>query len=67
MLAIVVSACLVANPTECRDFALPLAVEKVDVLRCAMVAPTYFAQWASEHPEWQVKSWTCKAGVPKDI
>ena len=59
MLSIVLSACLISNPGQCRDFTIPLDVD-MDVLRCAMVAPPYFAQWAEEHPLWQIKRWKCQ-------
>ncbi|HRN89390.1 hypothetical protein [Hyphomicrobium sp.] len=65
MLTIILSACLVANPSECRNFELPLAVE-MDVRRCAMVAPPYFARWIDEHPQWQIKGWKCKPAAQKD-
>lgn len=59
MLSIILSACLISNPSHCRDFKIPLDVN-VDALRCAMAAPPHFAKWAEEHPKWRVKRWTCQ-------
>lgn len=59
MLTIVLSACLVADPQQCRDFKIPLDVN-MDAMQCAMAAPPYFAQWAGEHPKWQIRRWKCQ-------
>jgi len=59
MLSIILSACLVADPNQCRDFKIPLDVD-MDVGQCAMAAPPYFAQWVEEHPQWQIRRWKCQ-------
>jgi hypothetical protein len=59
MLSIILSACLVTHPDQCRDFKIPLDVT-MDPLHCAMAAPPYFAQWAEEHPQWQIRRWKCQ-------
>lgn len=59
MLSIILSACLIAEPAHCRDFKIPLNVN-MDLMRCAMAAPPHFAQWAEEHPQWQIKRWKCQ-------
>jgi len=66
MLSIILSACLVANPQECRDFKIPLDTS-ADTLHCAMAAPPYFAQWADEHPAWQIRRWKCQPTSQNDI
>ena len=59
MLTIILSACLVIDPHQCRDFKIPLDVN-MDAMQCAMAAPPYFAQWAEEHPKWQIRRWKCQ-------
>ena len=58
MMTIVLSACLIANPGQCKDFRVPIDVD-MDPGKCTMVAPPYFAQWADEHPAWRVMRWKC--------
>ncbi len=65
MLAIVLSACLIADPKHCRDFKIPLDVS-MDAMQCTMAAPPYFAQWAEEHPKWQIRRWTCQSSSLND-
>jgi len=59
MLSIILSACLVSDPQQCRDFKIPLDVN-MDAQHCTMAAPPYFAKWAEEHPQWQIKRWKCQ-------
>lgn len=67
MMAIVLSACLVADPGQCKDFKIPLDVaEDMDSTQCAMLAPPYFAQWSEEHPAWQVRRWRCQPAGMND-
>ena len=65
MLSIVLSACLVANPGQCKDFKIPLDVD-MDAMQCAMAAPPYFAQWVEEHPQWQIRRWKCQPSSLND-
>jgi hypothetical protein len=65
MLTIVLSACLISNPNQCRDFKIPLDVN-MDALQCAMAAPPYFAQWVEEHPKWQIRRWKCQSSSLND-
>lgn len=58
MLAIIISACLVADPGICKDYRVPIN-QDFDLTKCAMYAPPHFAQWSEEHPGWQVKRWHC--------
>lgn len=68
MMTIILSACLVAEPSKCKDFRIPLEVsEPMDVTRCAVQAPPYFAQWSEEHPAWQVRKWRCQPASLNDI
>lgn len=68
MIAIILSACLIADPNQCKDFKIPLdaSTDGMDPQSCAMLAPPYFAQWASEHPAWQVRRWKCQPAGQND-
>ncbi len=66
MLAIIISACLIADPGTCKDHRVPLDME-VDPTRCVMHAPPHFAQWADEHPGWRIVKWRCAAKSANDI
>lgn len=64
MLAIIVSACLTADPNVCRDYKIQIQ-EDFDSQTCALHAPPYFVPWSEEHPGWQIKRWRC-APVSED-
>jgi hypothetical protein len=66
MLAIIISACMANDPNVCKDYKIPLDVV-TDAMRCAMDAPPHFAQWAEEHPGWQIKRWRCTATSEEKI
>lgn len=66
MLAIVVSVCLISDPTICRDERISLVAD-VSPHRCAMGAPPYVAQWNGEHPDWRVVRWRCSSAGERDI
>lgn len=60
MMAIILSACLVADPNQCKDFKIPVEVtEDMELGMCTQIAPPYFAQWSEEHPAWQIRRWKC--------
>ena len=65
-IAIILSACLIGNPSVCRDQIIPLASE-VSAARCVMTAPPHVARWSSEHPEWRVVRWRCRPTSEHDI
>lgn len=65
MLAIILSACLVSDPGQCRDHRLP-ADNIVDPTRCVMYAQPYVAKWADEHPDWEVKKYACRPSTESD-
>ncbi len=66
MIAIIISACLISDPEVCKDYRLPLDLN-IDAGQCAMHAPPHFAQWAEEHPGWQIRRWRCSAKSANDI
>lgn len=66
MLAIILSACMANDPGFCKDYKIQLNSD-ADPASCAMHAPPHFAQWAQEHPGWQIKKWRCTAASENDI
>jgi len=58
MLTIFFSACMVSDPSVCRDYKIQIQ-EEMDTMSCVMYAPPYFVPWSEEHPGWQVKRWHC--------
>ena len=66
MINFVISACLISSPAVCKDHNIPLDGE-YDQKSCMMSAPPYLAQWASDHPAWEIKRWKCVPGNQNDI
>ncbi|MGL4397172.1 MAG: hypothetical protein ACRCS9_11580 [Hyphomicrobium sp.] len=64
MLAIILSACMIDNPTVCKDYKITMD-EASDQTSCAVYAAPYFIPWTEEHPGWQIKKWRC-APVSED-
>jgi hypothetical protein len=66
MLAIILSACLVSDPNQCRDFQIPVDFQ-MPAKYCTMKAAPVCAQWSAQHPQWQIKSWKCQSSISSDI
>ena len=66
MLAIILSACLANDPNVCKDYKIPVTSD-LDPTKCAMFAAPHFAQWAEEHPGWEIKRWRCTEADDNDI
>lgn len=61
MITIVISACLIADPSVCRDHRLPI-MGNFAPHQCAESALPHFAKWAADHPQWQIEKWRCATG-----
>jgi hypothetical protein len=63
MLTLALTACLLGDPTRCRDHKITIHDENVGMLTCMMVSHQIIAKWATEHPgfveNWYVKKWAC--------
>ncbi|WP_414463780.1 hypothetical protein RLW55_10075 [Hyphomicrobium sp. B1] len=66
MLAIFVSACLVRDPSVCREFKIQVDAG-IDSMTCVVQAPLQFGFWAKEHPGWQISRWRCGAASENKI
>jgi len=59
MLSVILLACLIANPEQCRDFKIQVDF-KMPTKYCTVAAQPVHAGWAREHPQWQIKRWRCQ-------
>jgi hypothetical protein len=66
MIALVVSACFLADPATCRIFQIPVP-EQTSAIECTMSAVPYLPQWAEEHPGWHIKKWSCASSEISDL
>ena len=49
MISIIISACLISNPTVCKDYRVPLA-SNIDAKGCLFRAQPHLPRWAEQHP-----------------
>jgi hypothetical protein len=66
MIAVILSACLVNDPSVCREYRIPLA-SNISAMQCLVTAMPHVAQWTEEHPHWRVVRWQCSAARQQDI
>ena len=62
MLSIILSTCLIADPGQCREFKIQTDLAKY----CTMKAQPVVAQWSGEHPQWEIKGWSCQPSTLND-
>ena len=66
MIAVILSTCLVTDPTICREYSIPLSSE-ISAIQCMMTAMPHVAQWSAEHPHWRIVRWQCRSGSQRDV
>ncbi len=66
MMAIIIQACLIADPQVCQEHRIPVNGDASDS-HCMLHAPPYFAKWSQDHPGWQIKKWRCGSSTVNDI
>ncbi|RUO98149.1 hypothetical protein [Hyphomicrobium sp.] len=66
MFAIYLSACLLRDPSVCREFKIDSGDDSSS-MACLMQAPLQFGFWAKEHPGWQIARWRCGASSENKI
>jgi hypothetical protein len=66
---ILLSVCLLASPTTCKEERLDWSFEDANYLGCVIHAQSALAQWQAEHPLWRVTRWQCVARkrAPTDL
>lgn len=65
MIQIVMMVCRLAQPDMCEEQRLPFAGQET-LQRCAMAAQIYIAQWAGEHPQWEIRNFRCENAGTRD-
>lgn len=64
MLELLVSVCLLSDPTRCKDVSLVYSDENLTPMQCLMGAQPEIAKWIEAHPQWALRRWTCqRAGL----
>jgi hypothetical protein len=66
MIALVVSACFMGDPTECRSFRTPVP-DQTDVYTCTTSAQLFLPAWAAEHAGWRITKWGCSTSEVADL
>lgn len=56
---LVLLACLIVEPTTCRQERLAMAYAPSTPMACLAAAPALLAEWGADNPELTVKRWTC--------
>lgn len=65
MIELAFVVCLSAQPTTCENRAMQFT--DLSVTTCTQGAQPQLAQWASEHPGWLIRRWTCQPlGASRD-
>jgi hypothetical protein len=64
MVELLVSVCLLSDPSRCKDVSLVFAEEGMSHMQCMMGAQPHIARWIDNNPQWALKRWTCqRAGL----
>jgi hypothetical protein len=58
MIDLVLTVCLVSNPSECRSEHLYFETHG-SLLQCTFLAPPQIAKWSEAHPKYRVARWRC--------
>jgi hypothetical protein len=59
LIDLVLTVCLLANPTECRTEHLHFE-SRGSPTQCMFLAPPEIAKWTEEHPAFKVVRWKCE-------
>jgi hypothetical protein len=60
MIELVLSVCLLDDPSRCKDVALTYSAENLTPMQCLMQSPVEISKWTEAHPKWFTKRWTCR-------
>ncbi len=66
MIAVILSACLLSEPSVCREHRILLSSE-ISAIGCMITAMPHVARWTEQHPSWRVVRWQCRAADEKNI
>ncbi len=60
MIELIVSVCLMDDPSRCKEISLTYSAENLTPMQCLMMSPPEIAKWSEGHPKWFAKRWTCR-------
>ena len=63
MIELVFVACLMAEPSVCREQQLR-SWNASSPATCMRYAPGSLAQWRTTHPKWRIRKWACRVHDP---
>ena len=64
MVYLVLTLCLIASPSQCRD-ERPL-LEGMSVRACVMQGQHVAEEWLEDHPKWMLSRWRCEKNIPRE-
>jgi hypothetical protein len=59
MLELVIAACLIDAPSQCRDVYLNFEADNATPMQCAFYGQIEMAKWLGEHPRYRITKWRC--------
>jgi len=61
MIELVFAACLIEQPSQCKEVYLNFEGASVTPQQCMMSGQLEMAKWIGDHPNWWIKKWRCGA------
>ncbi len=66
-LEMIVTACLLAAPAECKDHRVRITMQGGDPQLCVYYSVREIALWQQMNRKWEVKSWRCGFTSPDEV
>src|SRR3546814_13224530 len=60
MYEVLIVACLIASPADCKTFEVPLYHYET-LHQCSVMAQTNVVEWATHEPRWRIRRFTCRS------
>jgi hypothetical protein len=60
MIALIITACAIAAPYNCKPVSLTFDETSVKLQHCIMFAQIPLARWVGEHPDWRIANYRCE-------
>ena len=70
MISVVLTVCLVAAPSTCKDVRIPILeieAKTVTPFGCALNGQKSAMKWNRDHPKWKIARYKCVDEDKKDI
>jgi hypothetical protein len=62
---ILMSICLLSNPSHCREERLSFSFEEANAVTCMVRSQEKIAEWQQSHPDYRIDRWRCVPRGPK--